>query len=61
MGAPLSNGWSIRDTPIKMDDWGSPYFRKHPYESMDFLYESMDIWIIGAVPPKIEDECSSIS
>ena len=30
IGIP-QNGWFIMENPIKMDDLGYPYFRKHPY------------------------------
>ena len=27
-GYPPINGWFMIEHPMKMDDWGSPYFRK---------------------------------
>ncbi len=35
---PPQNGWFIREIPIKMADWGYPYFWKHPYTSETSMF-----------------------
>ena len=46
MGVP-SNGWLVRENPMKMDDdWGYPYFRKPPYSKF-YLNNNTSIWNIN--------------
>ena len=36
IGVP-QNGWFVMENAVKMDDWGVPYFWKHPSLTFPFL------------------------